>query len=536
MRPLAALVASALLAACGSNPQQLTAAEAMSPVSPEGTVSGAVLDSALTPLSGVDVELLAGSKAMSATSGADGSFTFASVPAGAEGLLTLKKGGYAQARTDVTVPDAAGQFPLAHGNARVGPVELAKLDGKVSFLVIDSTGRPVTGAPAVLDASPTAKVFDGTVLSAVSVTASVGNDGSLDFAGVPSPVELSRFQGTYTLSIGPVDTNGDGVPDLGGYQQQFQASTLVADSSPRVVTLTPTIAGSGSGLNVVAGNAGSMFGSTAPNSNLIPPSDPVRLVFNKPLRAQSVLAQLTDENGDALLENTVTVTGGGTILEIAPNKATTPGQEYNLRLRVSALTGETFSKTGFFFAGDPAQPVAIGINQGLYQVTADEAANPPPYLLQPGDVVYVQFNQVIAETSSETPVEVFFNNDINLDGKVGGDTVGEVGNSTGRGFPLQPAEPTAPIPTTVPPATPVFPLTMSGWTTRYSFVYPQSCGATNGPCEALDPSKIQLTVKFSDLAQRTSDIYQTAWAVPITTDLLVPSWTPLLPPSSGNGS
>lgn len=112
-----------------------------------------------------------------------------------------------------------------------------------------------------------------------------------------------------------------------------------------------------------------------------------------------------------------------------------------------------------------------------------------------------------------TQVQVFFNTDINNDGRIGNTAYGEVNNYSGQGFPLVLNEPTAPYVTRTPAETPVFGIQSSlGYSTRYSFTY--------GGTVALNPNQTELVVAFSKLPTvGTNEAYESIWGQPVSADL-----------------
>lgn len=504
-RAVVALFSLGLVAACGSGAEQLNASTKTeeTPVTPTGSVSGQVLTTAMNPLAEADVRLTVGANVRTARTDAAGAFAFAEVPAGSDVLVSVQKAGFATLHTATTVPAAAGQFPLAQGNARVGPVVLAALDGTLQFLVIDGEGRPAAGARARLVASPAGTVFGAESIARVAVDGMVSATGTLSLSGLPSPFELQSIGGGYALWIEPLDRNDDGFADLGGRALEVSARDVVNNEAPRTIVLPPSAPG-GDGMWVEAGNAGSFVGRRHPSQNLIAAGEALRLVFNAPIEATSVQVRLTDEFGAEELSVTATVEGAGATLVVSTTRTLVAGAEYNVHVRLASTSGDTYAATGFFFVGEAATPKALGLATIRYQETSAEQ----PRQLTMGETLYVEFNQVLAKSGRGEPaVEAFFSVDINGDGTVG-DTIGELGNAAGRGLPLVRDEPTGPYEAIHNTPVPVFPLAESGYTTRYAFTYPGSV--------ALDPEDLQITVDFDRLRERTADVYETAWGAPAT--------------------
>ncbi|NOJ94780.1 carboxypeptidase regulatory-like domain-containing protein [Corallococcus coralloides] len=493
------------------------------PSTPKGTVSGQVLSTTLQPIADVSVAMTIGSQptGKSATTDGSGNFVMTDVPAGAQVLLTFSKGGYSTLRATSTVPSAAGTVPINNGNASFGPVTLTQLNSSLSVTVVTPQGRPAVGAKGVLEVDKAGSVilsnYDSvsSVISKVYVEATADANGVLNFTGIPSGVELARLNGTYSLWIAPMDTNGDGVVDTGGYTKSYSGGSIVGSQATTLAQLSfskPTGAGA---LNIEGGNVSSLKGAAEvdPLRNMVRPGEPIYVYFNQPVQPGSVFVRLTDEYAKESLPVTAAVNVGGYSATITPgNGIVQEGKEYNIFVRaVAAEGGSNYSRTGFFFGGDQSAPRALTIAELRYQ----ELSLPPAIAatqLNPGETVYVNFSAPIAKQVGQS-VQVFFATDIDNNGTMGGNSFGELNNYSGQGFPLEINEPTKPYQTRTPAELPVFGIQASGYSTRYSFVY--------GGTVALNPSQTRLVVGFSNLAPvlGTNDVYESIWGQPINTDL-----------------
>ena len=507
----------------------------VTPATPKGTVSGPVLTTDRKALGEVAVEMTIGSSAepVATQTDAKGNFEFTDVPAGAQVLLTFTKSGFATLRASSTVPSSAGNVPINNGNASFGPITLAELDGRLNFIVVTPQGRPAAGVKATLEATPAGSIilFNGDntsqVVSTVVVEAEADEQGLLSFSGIPSPTELARLRnGEYKLWVSPMDTNGDNLPDTSGYANVYGGSDMVQSTVTRLIPLTFARDSQGQQLNVENSNVGSLRGSTDrdPLRNMISGSEPIHLFFNQPVQPGSLLARLTDESGRESLAVTAAVGSGGYSATIRANGTLQEGKEYNVHVRaVSAAGGSDFSKTGFFFVGDQATARAVTLSEVRYQETSTSA--PTSGQINPGEKIYVSFSAPIARTYSVNDpfsgpfVQVFFNANIadaSADSlNVIGDVAGELGNATGIDLFID--EPTAPIQTRIPAETAAFPITASGYSSRYSFSYP---GAF-----PLNPGNLTVQVAFSKLPSRasgsTNGTYESIWGQPVINDLSV---------------
>lgn len=474
----------------------------VAPSTPKGSVSGQVLDTRLQPLPDATVSLNVGvpgeGEVRRATTDAAGQFAFTQVPAGAQVLVTMGKEGYATARTQVTVPGAAGNFPINDGNAIAGPYALTQLNGTVKLLVVTTDGRPAKGAHAVVEASPAAvRVGEygnyGSNVGVVVVDATADDTGVLTITGIPSPEELSRLNGRYNISISPIDGNGDGIYDSAGSFQSFTATSLMLDPSPRLVEL-PSARSSGS-FGLLATNVPSLSWSGSPLENLVKPGESIYLVFSQAIAQGSVLAQLTDEAGAAQLGVAVTIGQTGNVVQLQPSVALEAGREYNLSVRAtSADSGDFWQSRGYLFGGDPA--AALG--PGLKSIEYKDAA-PADGLLNPYETVYVNFTTPLGLATGAGGLKAFINYDLNQSGTIG-DVAGETGNK--NGFAVISDEPNG-----LPDGQ--FPLKLSDYTSRFHFTYYGSVAV---------PPQITVRIAFSQLNSSWGE-YQTVWGQPVLEDL-----------------
>ncbi|HYH95283.1 carboxypeptidase-like regulatory domain-containing protein, partial [Hyalangium sp.] len=493
------------------------------PSTPKGTVSGQVLTTQQKPLAGASVAMTIGSATVQpTTTDENGNFSFKDVPGGAQVLLTFSKDGFASLRASSIVPDSAGNVPINNGNASFGPVLLSELNGSVKFNLIGPDGRPAVGARGTLDVNPAGRVLFGlseSTTSRVVVEATSDAGGVISFDRVPTPIELARLNGTYLLSISALDTNGDGIFESGGFVSAYAANTLVQQGTVRTEQLAPAYS---PGLNLAVkysslGVLSPSNGSSEPQHNMVKSSDSIYIVFNQPVQPSSVVVGLTDEYGKESLSVGKDVAGGGTILTIKPGQPLVDGREYNLYIRaVPAAGGSAFSTfpSISFFGGNPASPPAIAVENVKFQEVSTNNG-----LIDRLETVYVNFNQVMGSTINTEYAYVYVGLDLNNSGRVG-DATGErdpaTGRSTGVGFPLVEAEPLEPIQTRTPAEEAVFPLTNSGYTTRFAFTYapPATPAATY---VSLQPGT-NLFIHFGKLTP-SLDVYESGWGVPQTADV-----------------
>ncbi len=487
------------------------------PATPKGTVSGQVLTTQQQPLAGVNVSMTIGSALATKTTqtDAEGNFAFTDVPGGAQLLLTFGRDGYAPLRAYSRVPTEAGNVPINNGNASFGPVLLSETNGTVRFTLIAPTGRPAEGVRATLEVDGAGTVLFGptdSISSTVVGEAVADAQGVVTFNNVPPPAEIDRITtgSAYKLVVHAHDTNGDGILDYNGLTRTYSGAALLTGSNAQPLELpftydprTTNLAVSYSNLAAIKG------GSILPQYNMLRSGENIYITFNQPVQTNSVIVGLTDEYGKENLNITKSVASGGLVLTLSP-QGLQPGKEYNLYVRAVSLNGGTaFNKTVAFFGGDLTSPQTISIESIQFQDSGTSNNQ-----LDPGEKVYINFNQVMRKFGAES-VYVLFDANINSAGGIG-DIPGEVGNPSGTGFVLAEAEPLAPIQTKTPAELPVFTINTSGFTTRYAFTY-QGTGLV--PLNPAAFGSLQVVVAFSGLRDPSVSGMENAWGVPQTTSL-----------------
>ncbi|WIG94559.1 carboxypeptidase-like regulatory domain-containing protein [Myxococcus sp. SDU36] len=502
----------------------------VTPANPKGTVSGQVLSTNLQPLGDVTVEMTIGSSAepVAALSDTKGNFTYTNVPGGAQVLLTFSKAGYATLRAQATVPTTAGNVPINNGNASFGPITLTRLDGTLNFLVVTPTGRPAAGTRATLEATPAGSINNGdnssSMVSSVVVEATANEQGLLSFTGIPSASELARLRngaGQYKLWVSPMDSNGDGIPETGGYVSTYSGAEVVANGTTRLISL-PYSRPQNVPLSIESSNVASLRGAAAdlhPLRNLVRPGEPIHVFFNQPIQQGSLSVRMTSENAAELLPVTTSVANGGYSATINPGGAIADGREYNIDVRaVSAEGGSMYARTGFFFTGDASAVRQMSITEARYQ-EMDTGSEVTATQLNSGEIVYLTFNHPISRAFT-TGGHVYVRFHRNIAGPVApvgsgiGDSVGEHSNATG--FELQPSEPTRPLPTRIPNENPAFTIVNSGYTSRWAFTY------IGNPIQSHEFSTVQMEVYFSELPSRAiMGSYENYMGQPLVSNLTV---------------
>jgi methionine-rich copper-binding protein CopC len=509
---------------------------AVAPSTPIGSLSGQVMDTRFNPLADTDISVNVGgpnglgAEAIKTKTDAAGFYFVKGLPAGAQFLVTLAKGGYATARTTGVVPSSAGNFPINNGNSSLNPILLTQLNGQLKFLVVTRTGRPAKQVKATLEAFPASmEVFSGSSgygsqRGSVVVDATADDSGMLTFSGIPAPEELSRLNAFYVIHVSAHDENGDGVVDSGGFVSQYSAQNLLVDGAARTITL-PDARDDGASFRVVGTNVASLnafFGTSSPPAdNMLKPGDQIFIAFNEAIEQSSVTARLADESGTVLLASTATIGPTGTTLTIQPSQALTNGSQYRLSVRIASIdTGAVLNLNGFIICGDISQPKPFAVGTITFK---DVSA--PAGVLNNGEVVTVVFNQPITSYGSPT-LALYFNADLNADGSIGFNGAGEFGALTSP-FTMFPQDPPVGAITNMgsPPTPVVAPfvvdLKTSGYTTTFS-------GTMSGlPAGGL---AVGTAVRVGFLRNTTVDSgYQTAWLKQVNEDVTANLATAPLP-------
>ncbi|HSP78981.1 MAG TPA: carboxypeptidase-like regulatory domain-containing protein, partial [Myxococcaceae bacterium] len=467
-----------------------------------------------------------------ATTDADGNFMFKGVPAGSTVLVTISKPGFATLRASATVPVQAGNIPLNNGNASIGVAALTELNGTVKFTLVTPSGRPAAGAVAYLEASPAGTLSSSGAsisnVSSVVVSGQADPQGVVTFTGVPAPSELARIagnNGTYELWVDPVDLNGDGILEAGGKSVSFKAQDLMQYGTSQLVALpqAQNTSSSGSFANLKASNVDSLLnaGYKDPLRNMLRSGESLFVAFAHPVQAGSLLATVTDEFGLEGFSLTATPNSTGDLytLSMPPQLVIKEGQEYNVLLRaVSAYDGSNFYRKGYFVSGDSRSPKSTAL-PGFVSVAFKDgsAASAVNQVLDNGECVIVTFNQLVVqpEGGGAALAPVFVNAELN-----NANNHGEFGAATG--FPLRPAAPPANVAGCFSEDT-YYPIDTSSfqYTPRYYFTFTSSASVAGGPTATV-PVGTKVRLGFGHHQSKTSSApYETAWGVPLTTDLEV---------------
>lgn len=488
----------------------------VAPSTPVGSISGLVMNTLYAPLDGVQVTLVLGegadaSRTMRTTTNSDGAYVFANVPAGSSAQLLFSKTGYSTARLNSNVPSSAGNFPLNDGNANAGIAVLSELTGELKLRVYTAQGAPAKGARAFLEVNGSAyqtyTASYGNNIGNFTATGEVDDNGVLAFTGVPNIAELARVNANtnYTVNVGALDTDGDGLLDALGSINSFAASALFVNPNRTIILPDARTTG---GLSLTATNLDS-FGNanSAPYRNAVTATDPITLVFNQPITSVDATRIVKVVAEDCATNVPVTVTQRApNTLSIAPTTSWTLGNRYNIVVRATGLdTGNTVDFIGYFFAIDPTAPRPLSAT-ATFQVRKSPA-NMMTTAYEPGDTLNVVFDTPI--TRQAGTAYAYVDADLNNDGTIGGmNGNGELGGPANSGFPISINEQL----TATDPTTGTFTCKASGYSSRWRITV--SAFPTSGSI----PNLTRMRVVFPRETQ-SSTTFQTAWGAPVAIDV-----------------
>ncbi|MBK6686962.1 MAG: carboxypeptidase regulatory-like domain-containing protein [Deltaproteobacteria bacterium] len=415
----------------------------IAPTKPTGYVAGEVRDAATDrPLVGATVKLIGGGIEGEGTTDDLGTFRLGPIAAGATFAVRITAPGKVEANiTGLSIDDAAGNFPTQNGAIYVGPVSLIGDDGKFAVMVVGEDGTPVDGASVAIETAASHFVA-GVARSGGIARGETDVDGLAEVEGLPNVFALPprlEAAAALTIQVSPVDLDGDERADLdgavlaiGGREARSQAQT------PVIVLRRP----GAQALLVVASNIPGLAGTTPAQPAILPAVDSnLRIVFNKPIDRDSVLVDLRNEDAtDTILTAEVT-SGLDNVLTIDPAENLTPGQEYNVAVRVhskdSSPTEVLQLAAAFFVADNRDTPIVVA---GRFaDLNGDQLWGTG------NDVLYFAVSQPVGRAAANPAfvAEVWVNADLNGDAVVG-NAQGELPNA-GQPYPppllLNAAEP-----------------------------------------------------------------------------------------------
>jgi hypothetical protein len=348
---------------CGKGNDTLNNQNSVMNTKPLGYVAGQVTNGVTSlPVMGASVQLTGGGLTNQATTDDKGAFSFGPIAAGAMFALHVTADGMVDAMIpSLQIADAAGNFPTENGALYVGPIALLPSTGKFSVQVVSQAGSPVPKANVTIE-TLVRYVLGGAAKDTAIGTSMTDTDGLASVANLPDvralPPHLADASGI-VISVAPVDLSGNGTAALRG------ATVVISGADVRTGANIPVVVLPYAGdvaLSVIASNVQKLVGPTTAPS-VLAKTDPIRIVYSKPIDHDSVAVDLRDETG-TMMVSSMFVTGTiGNLLTITPMNGLVPGTEYNLAVRANASSTsrpETLTVAAPFFAKtDPNTMIVV---------------------------------------------------------------------------------------------------------------------------------------------------------------------------------
>ena len=462
---LLALLASQI--ACGDD--DVSQALGVNNVSPLGSVGGIVLQAdTMKPLKGVKITIVAGGKTYPAADGtavetdSEGIFAVNDIEAGNILVKMSAPSGYQGVTLSETIPNSAGEFPLANSTLSIGPIgllPLATASQAFRVLLVTADGAPAPKITAHLrsgmsyvDFSTGNPVARGTHV----VSAATNNLGKASFANMPDFNKLAGMVGIGGLTdlvrvrVPPYDSNNDNIMDFLGKETIYNVlslkghiPTIVLDSS------APTT------LKIEASSIAALAGKKGVRQ-LQSSSGPLYAAFNWPLDSKLTMVSLYDSDGKRLATTpTKTVTGNLLAINFVGLNA---GSEYNITIRAVASSTQDLLE-GTFGAPFFTPPVS-----GSTVTAALTRASTDPQKTDYNKII-VTFSEPVGtgvpgQSLTGSNSVLFFSYDLDNSSKTG-DSPGEKGYTSSN------------IPMTIVEIDPPGPAGLSGLSKTWSFILPK---------------------------------------------------------------
>ena len=435
---LALLALSTAQISCGGE-EATDSALGVNNVSPLGSVGGIVLQAdSLKPLKGVKIIIIAGGKSYPPSDGeavetdSEGIFAVKDIPAGNILIKMSAPSGYQGVTLRQTIPNAAGEFPLANSTLSIGPIGLLPLATAASAFrvqLVKEDGSAASKITAHLRSAMSYVDFsNGTPVARGihSVQATTNTQGKASFANMPDFDKLAGMVGTGGLSdlvrvrIPPYDSNSDNIMDFLGKEVIYNVLQLTNKIPTIVLYSTPP-----SALKIEASSIAALAGKKG-NRQLQQSSGPLYVAFNWPIDNKMTQVTLYDNMGKRLATApTKTITGNLLDLRFSPSLAS--GAEYNITIRAISSSGSTLLE-GVFGAPFFTKPVTGStVTAALKRGSTD--SQKPEY-----NKIEVTFSEPVGtgvpgKSLTGSNSVLFFSYDLNNTSKTG-DYPGEKGYAT----------------------------------------------------------------------------------------------------------
>ncbi len=346
---LALLALSTALLSCGDDESSSLGVNNVNPI---GSVGGIVIQAdTMKPLKGVKITVIAGGKIYPASDGtavetdSEGIFAVKDIPAGNILVKMAAPSGYQGVTLRGTIPNAAGDFPLANSTLSMGPIgliPLATASQAFRVLLVTPDGAPAPKITAHLrsgmsyvDFSNGNPVAKGTHV----VSATTNNQGKAAFANMPDFNKLAGMIGIGGLTdlvrvrVPPYDSNSDNVMDFLGKETIFNVLALKGHVPTIVLSSNaPT------SLKIEASSIAALVAGKKGVRQLQSSSGPLYVAFNWPIDSKLTMVSLYNSLGKRLATMpSKTVSQNLLSINFVGLNA---GSEYNITIRAVAKSTE----------------------------------------------------------------------------------------------------------------------------------------------------------------------------------------------------
>jgi hypothetical protein len=411
------LLAAALLGGCNDS------TVAVGNSNPLGTVGGMILDaSTQMPLMMANVKVISGGVTFMGVTQADGTFSIPKVPSGPF-IFNAGAMGYTTAQFSSTLFGAVGNFPVSNPIATVGPIGLIPATGAFNVRLVDETGAPVSMLK-VSGRTDRANYVDfsegnGFGVGSTAFDATSGNDGLVQFTGLPNYTDLGAFvSDDFTVDVPPTKVSGSESYSFLGLSQQFNLEHLNFNTNGQAPTII--LAGPHTPLAVLGTNLAYLAGlgvGGLTETQLVGPNGPINIEFNQAIDPNTVRVVFYNEDAATPAQAQPMATVTTNLLAMVPNQALTAGARYNLLIHVDAAIAPTVNTAVGGAEFDTVVPFfveqASGVTPTVNDTSVAKSVNPATGLT----VVTFTLNEPIGVGQGNTnPIDcVVFYEGVNLD-------------------------------------------------------------------------------------------------------------------------
>jgi hypothetical protein len=229
---------------------------------------------------------------------------------------------------------------------------------------------------------------DGRGVGTMTYNATSGNDGLVQFMGLPEYATVSEYVNVdFNVDVAPVKISGSEAYSFLGLITQFNLSQLqYSNGGP---AQAPTIVLAGPHTALAAVNSNLVYLNPGPQAFLtqtpqVAPNGPITVEFNQAINPNTVRVVFYNEDGVTPAAATPMATVNTNLLSITPNQALVAGARYNILIHADAAASPNLSNTTnefnnvvpFFVQQASGVTPAVNVNSvskatngGLVQVT-----------------------------------------------------------------------------------------------------------------------------------------------------------------------